>query len=387
MVMAISKKAAKLIAKGLAEWSSGGVRDKATGQFIELAKPVLKNGLGSINLASMNPVFGVANLVSSLGNNVQSAFIQKSLNEANVKLDNVITRLDSIAQSINALGAIHALSWANLALSIANCGISVAGFKMTLSKLNKVTSQLTSFYDRYKRDQSRRLSTVFETIRGYLINDIDDLSRVEAGGTVDFEAFNAIAPFIKEHIIQARAFLENDLIPQFKSRDVDGPSGCLMIFTLVGLYAQVVNEFCALSYYANHQLPQLSAEWRQTVHALLEEPFKSAFRQNLMLDPAYMELDPYAKFDAVKVALEGVRESSDRLEACALALPQITLEQYLTLDDAMALGVTEALKLEYPSLQNGMLEEQLSMAISDNDYTEDEDVVMVPIHLEASAYA
>ncbi len=381
LTMAISKAALQLIKAGEAVLSSGGVRS-LTGELIELAKPVAKSGSNLLNLSSLNPVLSGVNLASSLGNNVQSAFIQKSLNEANFKLDNVLDQLRSISNSMNAINTINVLSWANMALGLANCGISLVGFKMTLDKLGGISAKLGSFIDRYKQDQLMELTKEYEENRQNLIEDIDYLTRMESKLDTILVEFKSIEMIVREHIIKARTFLENKLIPKFSARQIDGRLGCEMIFTLTELYARVLNEFNALSYYVNNQLPRLSTEWAQTIKSLLSPEFKGALQLNLFLDPAFVTVSPDLKYDAIKVCREGIRESSIRLEKCMEMLPKLTLNDYLSLDVSDDLCVLSAVVDHFPELQEGGLDKKISSALEKDQYIDNGESVIISMGID-----
>ena len=77
----ISKKAMKLVKTGKAVVSSGGVR-LPSGELVELAKPVAQA------VGSKVPL-GPLTFISSVGNNIQSIFIQKSVNKANRGIRNL----------------------------------------------------------------------------------------------------------------------------------------------------------------------------------------------------------------------------------------------------------------------------------------------------------
>ena len=169
MTFAISKSAAKLVKAGKAILSSGGVRD-LTGQMIEMVKPVAP--VASKAKLSLNPVLGGINLASSIGSNIQCAFIQQGVNAANAKLDDVMVRLEKMSRALSSLQTVQTLSWIGTSFSLANCGISVAGFYLTLSRLDRINGQLKEFYDRYKQDRQNDKIMRFNEILDNLKSDI-----------------------------------------------------------------------------------------------------------------------------------------------------------------------------------------------------------------------
>ena len=97
---------------------------------------------------SCNPYFAAVNLVSSLGSNVQNALIQREVGIVSQKLDIVLSQCAKIANSLEVLPQIQALSWVGTAFSLANTGISIVGFYATLTKLNGVNKLIQDFYKR-----------------------------------------------------------------------------------------------------------------------------------------------------------------------------------------------------------------------------------------------
>jgi len=155
-----------------------------------------------------------------------------------------------------------------------------------------------------------------------------------------------------------------------------------MIFTLSELYARVLNEFNALSYYVNNQLPRLSEEWMKTIKNLLSPEFKEALKLNLFLDPAFVKIAPDLKYDAIIVSREGIRESSLRLEKCMEMLPKLTLNDYLSLDDSNNLCVLAAVVDHFPELQDGGLDKRITSALDNDKYIDHGESVMISMGID-----
>ena len=137
LIYTISNEAFDLIRKGKAVLESGGVRDMS-GRLLELAVPGKQTAaMGSVKLSIAGKVFSGINMVSSVACNVQCAFIQKGVNEANIKLDKLLTGQNQI---ISGLQLITGLEIANLAVGLVNVGIS-------LVYLPKIKAQLTEVQD------------------------------------------------------------------------------------------------------------------------------------------------------------------------------------------------------------------------------------------------
>jgi len=337
----ISKEAMKLVKAGKAVISSGGVRDLA-GQFIELAKPVSKL---SQFAASLNPVMAGVNVVSSLATNVQCAFIQKGVDAANKKLDDVLLQLNQMSKALGGLQTIQALSWVNTAFSLANCGVSIAGFYMTLTKLNGISDQLKEFYDRYREDRQRDKVMHFSEIMNNLKSDLGMLMNRAQNDTFTEEDFKNADPAVTRLINEAKAFIEI-IIEEFEKGVIDGKVACQIIFTLSAVLSQTIGEFCSQYYYVHHIRHHMYDEWVSYLDKIDCDEFRTALKQHLQTDNEYVEISPVQKSAAVMMAFEGIREEKNRLSVCDTMITKISEQEYFCLEQT----ITERLYLELPQL-------------------------------------
>lgn len=355
VVFKLSKAAIQLVKTGEAVLSSGGIREKATGKLIELAKPVVSKAVSSASAFSLGPIGGAVSIASSLGANVQCAFIQKSVNEANVKLDHVIERLNSLSESMGSLSAIHTLSWVNAAFGLANAGISVAGFYMTLNRLNMLQNQIDSFAERYKADRNDDILEKYENAISNLKGTLHFLSDYSTGEYTS-EHFIQREQDTEQYISQAIALLKS-IIRQFLRRAIDGRIACEMIFTLMQCIAQTINAYCCYFYFIHHKENGSFLEWKSSLKEVETEQLKEAVERYLLYSPELISISPIRKKDAVCLLFESVSQQQNRLEACARLLPTLTKEQYTELDNLLNEKVYEAAITQLPQFSGITIQE------------------------------
>lgn len=243
----LSNAAVQLVKAGKAVLSSGGVRD-AAGKLIELARPAAMDSVKHLTQGfTLGPGMSVVNVASSLTGNVQSAFLQHSVNIANVKLDDVISRLGRIANAMNGLNTIKALSWANAAFGLANCGISIAGFYMTMQKMEGIHGQLHDFFERYRQDRQSDSIRDYERILMNLKADLNYMAQLHTEESFDRQIFETREDGAESKLNDARSFLMK-LMDEFQTHRIDGQMGCEMIFTLLAVYTQHFNEYVCWYY-------------------------------------------------------------------------------------------------------------------------------------------
>ncbi len=271
IVATISKEAWKLIKAGKATLEKGGV--KVDGKFIELLKPTLQRSVGG----ALNPVLGGLNLASSVGCNVQCAFIQKGVNQANQKLDVVIDKLDDLSSAVGKLGQIQAVSWLNCAVGIANMGISIAGFYITSKKLDKLDVQIKEINSNILQIKdlivSMELKEKVRNFQNYVKDMKADIHELKKDMT-DKSDFRDIRSMLNE----VEVFLE-ELINEFGREPEFNELYCHMIFILSELFEQEINIFAAKYYYTNGEYPDNYLSWINIFNILNSEEFRSKLRR------------------------------------------------------------------------------------------------------------
>ena len=376
----LSKDVVKMVKAGEAILSSGGVR-LPTGELLELAKPVISSNLPKITGGfGLGPVGGAVNLASSLGSNVQCAFIQKGVNMANVKLDTVIGQLGTLSNALRGLQQIQVLSWVNAAFGLANCGISIAGFQMTLKKLDGVNGQIKEFYDSYKQDRQNDKVEKYHRIYMDLKGHLAFLQELHKEDTFDRQVFSLKESFIEEDLNEAHAFL-GTILEDFRFKRIDGKIGCQIIFTLSALYSQVMNEFCCWYYYAHSVQHALFSNWFEIIGEIDSSEFRAAVKEHLSFDLAYVKVSPSQKLDAYKVAFEGIREQKNMLLTCAESIKTLPASEYRQIETAVNQGLIEALSKQLPNLNAAAIDETIKDSISNERYLKEDETseIIIPI--------
>ena len=376
MTFAISKSAAKLVKAGKAILSSGGVRD-LTGQMIEMVKPVA--AVASKAKLSLNPVLGGINLASSIGSNIQCAFIQQGVNAANAKLDDVMVRLEKMSRALNSLQTVQTLSWIGTSFSLANCGISVAGFYLTLSRLDRINGQLKEFYDRYKQDRQNDKIMRFNEILDNLKSDIGMLRNRAVNKTFTEMDFKNADPATTRLINEAKAFIES-IIDDFENDRIDGEVVCPIVFTLAAVLAQTINEFCCQYYYIHHIKHHMYEEWIPFLDRIDSDKFRNAFNRFIQLNIAYVAMTPIQKASAFMLAMEQINQEKNRLATCSTLIFSISEQEYYHLEDAL----NARLYLEIPKVMpelRGNLDDLITAKIMTEEGAEmdNSEFVMIPV--------
>lgn len=383
VVCTISKHAAKMIKAGKAVLSSGGVRELG-GEFIELAKPAITSGIKSaasgLNLGNIGTA---VNLASSLGSNVQCAFIQKGVNIANLKLDALMVQMASISSAMQGLKTVNVLSWVNSAFGLANCCISVAGFHMTLNRLEGVKGQLHEFFDKYKEDRDHDKIQEYQNILLDLKNDLGFMKQAHETGVFDRQIFIQRESSIEEHLIRARSFL-NRILDDFQHRRIDGQIGCQIIFTLTSVFTQTMNEYCCWYYYAHEILHICFQDWFSVLDEIDSPDFKLYLKEYLAFDATYAAISPKVKADARRVTMEGIAQQKNRLLTCIESVKTLPIEDFFRIDEMMNQQLMEQIIPQIAGVKGQSMDDFLEQKINGGDYIETEDEqIMIAIPIRA----
>lgn len=316
MAFTISQKAVDLVQSGKAVISSGGVR-LPNGSLLELAKPAVRTASKSV----ASPI----SMVSSIINNVQSGFIQHSVNKANKKLDVTLETLDRIEQAVGALSRSNILSWASCAFSMANCGISIAGFYMTLKKMDQISAQISALSEKIDR---AIISEMVERYDKYRLNLNSDLGLLQT-----FKPEVSKTPNFEEHLNEIAAFLKR-ILTEFEAHEIDGVLGCNLIFGLVIPFAQEIREYSTQFYYENRRYPSNYLQWISILERINSDTFKNYLKSFMIYE--HPELNMEERYAAFSGAI-----CSNQLQLGNLAFSQELVKQlpqkdYIALDDLIS---------------------------------------------------
>lgn len=312
LAFTISKDAAKLIRSGKAVLESGGVRS-LNGNFIELARPAVDSVVGNLS----SPI----TMISSLGNNVQSGFIQHGVNKANAKLDVSLEKLDQIQTAINGLSHTNALGWVNCAFGMVNCGISLAGFYMALQKIEGVSDQISKLTGMVERKIVNDHLEIFERYCSYIRSDIAVLMEESIS---ELESTN-----IPDHIEDISAFLKR-VIREFENKEIDGVLGCQLIFSLSIAFAQEIKAYSSRYYYQKGKLPANYEHWISVLDSINSDVFKEYLKQFLIFD--WQEISTQERYTIYSAIIFGVQEQLGNLEYTKETVLRISEENYMHMD-------------------------------------------------------
>lgn len=280
MLFRIPKEAMKLVNSGEAMISSGGIR-LMDGTLKALAEPVKENALKVVvktaskqaaetllskaSEVAANPILGGISAISSLAGNVQCAFIQKGVNQANKKLDNLTDRVEDIFETVNnmddkldsllintdmimkTMNNVQILSVASLAVGILNCTINVIGFYKTFQKLDDINSKLDNI-----------LSTILAEWKGRFIS-----LKERAITLIEYYEetyFNYDDNYRSIELVETRRFLGdsyaflNMLYDELKGKKTYSNNLLAMIYCLSVFHAKILKYYQIESFLKNGRI-------------------------------------------------------------------------------------------------------------------------------------
>ncbi|MCD7764159.1 MAG: hypothetical protein LUI14_13425 [Lachnospiraceae bacterium] len=284
----ISSNSAKMIKSGLAEISSGGVRDIVTKQLVELAKPAVKNMTGDI----LSPL----SLVSGAVNNVQSAKVQKSVNQINKKIDLSLDKLDQVQMAVEALPNLSSLGWLNCTLNIVNCGISLAGFAMVSNSLNKIEKRLDSIEYKIDQETKKKVRDDFYKYSYYIISDVEKLKSDELNESILFD--------VSDRLCEISTFLGGK-ISDFEEEKLDSSLACDILFPLGSAFAKELKAFSALYYYEKGEISPVYNLSFKVLQRMADQHFASTFKKRLLTDFTELSFeDKYLVYNSTMLTTE-----------------------------------------------------------------------------------
>ena len=358
----ISKNAMKLVKAGKAVISSGGVR-LPNGALAELAKPVAQ----TVGCSPLSPL----TFVSSIGNNIQSVFIQKSVNKANKSLKvlkkqgvEIIKDLDlihadtleikngmasmmdelyDVNQSVALLNdkadisllhmnqlnsmvqGLQAVTWLNCAFGILNAGISIAGFTKVLSTLSGISEQISALDQKIEWNLMNDYRQQFDGYYNQIRTDIQALQNPELKPSRMHQ--------IPEHLNNMQPFIERVRI-DFEAGNVDNELACNIIFGLVNPFAQEVQFYSVRYLYEKGELPAAYDSWIKVLTDIGEENFQARLETALTLE--HMDLTLKQQKDILDASVLSSRLQLDNMMFSNLLTDRIPEMEYLNFDNYLA---------------------------------------------------
>lgn len=359
----VSKEAIKLVKAGKAVYSSGGVR-LLDGTLFELAKPVVQTA------TSGNPLSPLT-LVSSLGNNVQSVFIQKGVNKANreikflkkqgveiikdidlVHADTIeikrgmISMMDELYsvnhgvdllnaktdisllkmnQLQNMVSSLTTLTWLNCAFSVLNMGISIAGFSQVLGKLSGISDQISALENKIGWNLMNEYRQQFDFYCNQIRTDIQALR--------NYDLKPSKMNSIPEHLNKIQAFL-NRVYIDFLAGNINNELACNILFGLTNAFAQEVQFYSTRYQYENGELPAAYDSWVKTITNMSQSDFLLKLETAMTLE--YMDLSLKQQKDILDASALTSRLQLDNLVFSNLLTDAIPEEEYLNFDNYLA---------------------------------------------------
>lgn len=293
LVYTITKDALDMIKQGKAVLQSGGVRN-LDGSLMELAVPgkqIVESGSAPI-FSIPGKLFQGVNMVSSLANNIQSAYIQKGVNEANRKLDSLL-KLQSTM--MNELHIVAGLQVVNLALGFVNLGVSIKNFSEIKVRLNEVRDLLTDLSEHIHKKEYYDYIESYEKYSSYTINSIENLRH--ASGPVELA-------LIPNSLSEIEAFLKK-IIRSFNDKNIDGELGCTIIFGLVPCYVQAVKIYSANYYYIYHEIPNIYNKCIEVLDNIKSKTFRESMKRYLLVSHPEISMDNvYKNFSSIMVSIK-----------------------------------------------------------------------------------
>ena len=359
----VSKEAVKLVKAGKAVYSSGGVR-LMDGTLFELAKPVVQT-------ASNSNILSPLTLVSSLGNNVQSVFIQKGVNKANRGIKDIkkqgveiIKDLDLIHadtveikrgmisvmdelydvnsnvdllhaktdfsllkmnQLQNMVSNLTALTWLNCAFNVLNIGISIVGFSQVLGKLSSISDQISALEYKIGWNLMNEYRQQFDFYCNQIRTDIQALQ--------NYEQKPSKMHSIPEHLNMIQAFL-NRVYIDFLAGNINNELACNIIFGLTNAFAQEVQFYSTRYQYEKGELPAAYDSWVKIITTMSQSDFLSKLETAMTME--YMDLSLKQQKDILDASALTSRLQLDNLVFSNLLTDTIPEEDFLNFDQYVA---------------------------------------------------
>lgn len=317
LVYTISKDAFDLIRRGGAVLESGGVRD-TSGRLLELAVPGKQTiGNGPAKLFVPGGAFSGINMASSLACNVQCAFIQKGVNEANIKLDELLTGQNQI---ISGLQTITGLEIANLVVGLINVGVSLvylskikAQVTEVQSSLDELKAHLDDLRNHIEKQEFSKYKQEYIECSSYMSKFIETLRFSDA--RIDDAAYLIM-------LSHTESYLET-IIEKFNEHEINGTLGCNIIFGLVPLYVQAIKIYSSKFCYKHFEVPEAYNRCLEIIGKINSDTFRNEMKRYLLIDcPQITMENKYKSFSGIMASIQNCIYNLEFEKDMWAALPQ-----------------------------------------------------------------
>lgn len=280
IAVAVTKSQAKKLLSNNGEKITAAVTRIANGTInqhlkvvgTELAKRSASSALKTV--ANVNPVTGAITMVSTLANNAQTAYLQKSVNQLTDITKDLAAKVSSMSIKLDS---VRNLSWLNAGLGMVNLGVSAAGFAYVGSQLQamkKVVQESKEILNQVQAEAQKLVGFNNLTIdREY--NEIC-MNIIAVMNDLVKEPFDRYKKDeVRELLNHTAAFL-NQVIELFNKRIIPGELGCNIIIPLSIAYASLVKLYSAEYYFytGEKEFPPNYNEWMAIFDKLQDEKFK-----------------------------------------------------------------------------------------------------------------
>lgn len=319
----ISKEACELIKQGKAFLQSGGVRT-ADGKLVELAVPgvqsVGKTGVPSFSIPGT--AFSGVGMVSSIVGNVQNAYIQKGVNEANRKLNEVIRTQAHMVSQLNVLTGLQVV---NLAAGLINVGVSIRYLPKIEQQVSETKVLLEKLSEHIEKQELYKYIQDCKRYSSYMSSFLKALKHNDSSANA-------------KDLTDVAVYLD-DIIRKFNNHDIDGTVGCDIIFGLLPIYVQAVKIYSSGYYYKYKELPPVYDECLEVLKSLNSDTFCEAMKKHLLINYPEIHIeDMYKGFHTINTSIENSIDNFLFEPKIWEALPQ---KEYESLDEI----VTNKIKL------------------------------------------
>lgn len=304
----VTNETEKLLEKGLATLTKGGVRDVNTGKIIELFQPVQQNPLKS---AAQNLVSGsVISTASSLAANVQLGVLQQSVNVINQKMD-VLSK---------SVGLVQKLSVLNSALSLVNCAVTVAGFKKVLSNINDLQTSICNLEQTIKQ---QKLNEDINKYNQYVMNLFTICNEMQ------YSSIENSSYAVSFKIEEISVFI-NNLIDQFIGETIPEEFVCNAILNLTVSFVQAVREYTLHYYYQNGgRYPEeyTCGIWFNFISKINDPDFRSRLRKFVNMKTFPCSLNQTRDIVDLYCGMIDTK-TYETITICSHIIPEISYDDY-----------------------------------------------------------
>ena len=329
-MVVVSKKAYHLVEKGNAVIQAGGIRDLG-GRLVEMALPATDTAVKAASYGSIGPagvVLAGLDTVSSVANNIQSGFIQRGVNKANVKLDQVLINQKGFLSGMK-LNAI--LGVTSLALEFVNIGISLKNFSDIKVQINDAKNQIIEtngmirdLYDHidqqklydYIREYETQILHLENAYEMYCHNDIKELEKI-----LPIQVFDPLTSYI------------NLIIRLFNERKIDSSIGCNIIFGIVPAYTNMVKLYSEKYYFEYHKLPSIYYQCGRVLESLGSETFKNEMKKYLIIECD--DSSPDVTYEKYEYLTSTIKAETSNYKFTEILLKNLPQKEYEALDSTL----------------------------------------------------